>query len=137
MEYKETFISIKEEGLQRFLVFDLELFPGVGLMFTEEFGVETHITGFVDTVDISESSGDGKVRANCSERTIHIPDILWLGIQGGIIDTGVVNTYLLFTVKQDNTIFLTTGDSDFHLEPLFHGDGTFKVFLCQCDVLLL
>jgi hypothetical protein len=79
--------------IQRFLVFALKLFAGVLLVFVEEFGVETDVAGFVDTVDVSETSGDGKVGSDFGEIAVYIPDILWLGIQRGIINASIIDTY--------------------------------------------
>jgi hypothetical protein len=79
--------------LQRFLVFALELFAGVLLVFVEEFGVETDVAGFVDTVDVSETSSDGEVGPDFGEIAVYIPDILWLGIQRGIINASIIDTY--------------------------------------------
>jgi hypothetical protein len=81
VEHQEPIISLIKNGLQRFLVFGFEVFPGVGLMIAEEFRMETDVTRFVDTVDISESCSDGKVWANSSKGTVYIPDILWLSVQ--------------------------------------------------------
>ena len=82
-----------ERGVQRLIFLAVELFFGVGLVFAEELGLEADVAWFVDTMDVSESSGDREVWSNGSESRIHIPDILWLSIQGSIIDASVVNTY--------------------------------------------
>jgi hypothetical protein len=79
--------------VQRFIFLGAELFFGVGLMFAEKFRLETDIAWFVHTMDVSESSGDREVWSNFRKSLIHIPDILWLGIQGSIIHAGVVDTY--------------------------------------------
>jgi hypothetical protein len=127
--------------LQRFVVFALELLAGVLLVFVKEFGVKADVAGFVDTVDISETSRDGEVGSDFSEIAVYIPDILWLSIQRGIVNASIIDTYLSIPLTiwrlLGKTIFFTTGDSDFHFEPLFHGDGALKVFLGQFDVFLL
>jgi hypothetical protein len=95
VEHEETCIrhNLERGSVQRFIILAVELFFGVGLVFAEEFGLEADVAWFVDTMDVSESSGDREVWSNGSESRIHIPDILWLSIQGSIIDTSVVNTY--------------------------------------------
>jgi hypothetical protein len=63
-------------------------------MFAEKFGVETDIAGFVDAVNVSECSGDGKVGTDFCEIAIYIPDIFRLSVQRCIVDTSIINTYI-------------------------------------------
>lgn len=79
--------------LQRLVVFALEFFAGVLLVFVEEFGVETDVAGFIDPVDVTETSGDGEVGSDLGEIAVYIPDILWLSIQRGIINASIIDTY--------------------------------------------
>jgi hypothetical protein len=67
---------------------------GVLLVFVKEFGVKADVAGFVDTVDISETSRDGEVGSDFSEIAVYIPDILWLSIQRGIVNASIIDTYL-------------------------------------------
>ena len=62
-------------------------------MFSEEFWVETDIAWFVDTMDVSETGGNGEVWADCRKSAVNIPNIFWLSVQGSIVDTSVINTY--------------------------------------------
>ena len=72
--------SIRKGDQQRFGVFSVKFLFSILLMFAEEFGVETDVAGFVDTVDISEACGDGEVRANFCEIAVYIPNIFRLGV---------------------------------------------------------
>ena len=81
------------EGVQWFCVFAVEFLSRIFLVFAEEFGMETDVSGFVDAVDVSESCGDREVGSYFCERRIHVPDIFRLSIQCGIIDASVINTY--------------------------------------------
>lgn len=64
-------------------------------MFAKEFRLEFNVTGLVNTVDVTEAGGDGEVRSNFRKSLVHIPNVLWLSVQGGIINATVVNTYLV------------------------------------------
>jgi hypothetical protein len=64
-------------------------------MFAKEFRLEFNVTGLVNTVDVTEAGGDGEVRPNFRKSLVHIPNVLWLSVQGGIINAAVVNTYLV------------------------------------------
>ena len=131
-------------GLQRFRVFAVEFLFCVFLVFAEEFGVETDVARFVYAVNVSETCSDGEVGSYFCECGVHVPDIFGLSIQSSVIHSRVVDTYPQshhFSWSEsegggEGTIFFTTGDSDFHFKPLFHGDSTFKVLLCQCDILI-
>jgi hypothetical protein len=70
----------KEKDQQRFGILSVKFLFSIFLMFAEEFGVETDVAGFVDTMDISEACGDGEVRANFCEIAVYIPNIFWLGV---------------------------------------------------------
>jgi hypothetical protein len=72
--------STRKGDQQRFGVFSVKFLFGIFLMFAEEFGVETDVAGFVDTMHISEACGDGEVRANFREVAVYIPNIFWLGV---------------------------------------------------------
>jgi hypothetical protein len=68
------------------------------------------------TVDVAEASGDGEVRADRLEGLDDGQDVLGLGVEGVVVDILVVDTVLL-----------TTGDTDLHLQPLLHGGSTLEV----------
>lgn len=74
----------------------------VGLVLAEELGVETNVAGLVDTVDVTETSGNGEVGADGGESVVDGEDILGLGVEGVVVNVLVVDTVLL-----------TTGDTDF------------------------
>jgi hypothetical protein len=64
---------------------------GVGLMFAEKFGMETDVAGFIDTMNVSESSGDGEIGTNFREIAIYVPNIFWLSIQRSVINSSIVD----------------------------------------------
>lgn len=71
------------------------------LVLGKKLRVELDVAGFVDTVDVTESSGDGEVRRDGGEGLVDGQDILGLGVEGVIVNILVVNT-----------VFLTTGDTN-------------------------
>ena len=77
--------------VQRFGIFAVEFLFGVFLMFAEEFGVETDVTGFVYAMDVTETCCDGEVRSHFCECRVYIPDIFRLSIQRSIIHASVIN----------------------------------------------
>ena len=95
-------------------------------MFAQKFGMELDISRLVNTVDVSESGGDTKIGVNGIEGRVDVPDIIWLGIELGVIDSGVVDTVLF-----------TASDTDLHLEPDADGGHTFEVLDAGGDIFLL
>ena len=75
-------------------------------MVTEEFGPEGDISRLVNTVNVSETSGNGEVGGDGVQSSVDIVDVWGLGVEGSVVGVGVVDTVLL-----------TSGDTDFHLEP--------------------
>lgn len=71
------------------------------LVLGEELGVELDVAGLVDTVDVTEASGNGEVGADGSEGVLDGQDVLGLGVEGVVVNILVVDTVLL-----------TTGDTD-------------------------
>lgn len=71
------------------------------LVLGEELGVELDVTGLVDTVNVTEASGNGEVGADGSEGVLDGQDVLGLGVEGVVVNILVVDTVLL-----------TTGDTD-------------------------
>ena len=64
--------------------------------------MQLDISWLVYTVDVTETSGDGEIRADLGQGAVDVPDILWLGVQGIVVHTLVVDT-----------VFLTTSDTNF------------------------
>ena len=91
-------VEDKEDGV---LLVTLDLGTDVLLVLAEELGLERHVTGLVDTVDVTESSGDGEVGADSGQGVVDGQDVLGLGVEGVVVDVLVVDTVLL-----------TTGDTD-------------------------
>lgn len=71
------------------------------LVLGEELGVELDVAGLVDTVDVTEASGNGEVGADGSEGVLDGQNVLGLGVEGVVVNILVVDTVLL-----------TTGDTD-------------------------
>ena len=95
-------------------------------MLAEKLGVELDVTGLVDTVDVTESSGDREVGGDGRKGSVDIVDVLGLSVETSVVDTSVVNTVLL-----------TTGDTDLHLEPETKGSHALEVLDTSGNVLLL
>ena len=71
------------------------------LVLGEELGVELDVAGLVDTVNVTEASGNGEVGADLGEGLLDGQDVLRLGVEGVVVNILVVDTVLL-----------TTGDTD-------------------------
>lgn len=95
-------------------------------MLSEDLGSELDVTGLVDSVDVTESGGNAEVGGDLGERLVDVEDILRLGVERGVVDLGVVDTVLL-----------SSGDPDLHLEPLVHLGHPLEVLDAGLDVLLL
>jgi len=80
-----------------------DLLSGVLLVVTEELGPESDVSGLVDTVDVSETSGNGEVGGDGVQGSVDIVDVWGLSVEGSIVGVGVVDT-----------ILLTTGDTNLH-----------------------
>ena len=72
------------------------------LVLAEKLWVKLDVSGLVDTVNVSETSGDGEVWGDWLEGLVDGKDILGLSVERVVVDILVVNT-----------IFLTTSDTDF------------------------
>jgi hypothetical protein len=114
------------DRLQRLLVRATELLRRQGLVLAKKLGVETHVAGLVHAVNVSEGSRDREVRSDLGEALVHIPNVLRLGVKQSVINACVVNT-----------IFLSAGDADLHLEPEANGCHPLEVLGTDFDVLLL
>jgi hypothetical protein len=79
------------------------LLSGVLLVVTEEFGSEGDVSGLVDTVNVSETGGNGEVGRDGVESSVDIVDIRGLGVEGCVVGVRVVDT-----------ILLTTSDTNLH-----------------------
>ena len=93
------------------------------LVLAEELGVELDVARLVDTVDVAEASGNGEVGRDGREGVVDVEDVLGLSVEGGVVNVLVVDT-----------ILLTTGDTNLHLEPLLHGGSTLEVLGGGLDV---
>jgi hypothetical protein len=103
-----------------------QLLSSVLLVLSENLGSELDVTGLVDTVNVSESGGDGEVGGDLGKRLVDVENVLRLGVQAGVVDVRVVDTVLL-----------SSGDTDLHLEPLVHLGHPLEVLDTGLNVLLL
>jgi hypothetical protein len=67
------------------------------LVLAEQLWVQLDVSGFVNAVDVSETSGDGEVWGDWVEGLVDGKDILWLGVKGVVVNILVVNSVLLAT----------------------------------------
>ena len=128
----------EENGL---VLLRADLLLDVGLVLLEELRVEADVTGLVDAVDVSETGGDGEVGADGSKTVVDVEDVLWLGVEGVVVDGLVVDTVLLTTSDTD---FLTAKlvhgvrmhetRRTYHLEPLLHRSDALEVLGGGFDV---
>jgi hypothetical protein len=118
-----TAVEDKEDGL---VIISLELLLDISLVLAEKLRVQADVTRSIDTVNVTESSGNGEKISDLRESLVDIPDILRLGIQGSIVNVLVVNT-----------ILLSTSDTDFHLEKTANRCKALQVLEADLNVLLL
>jgi hypothetical protein len=88
----------------------------VGLVLAQKLGVELDVAGLVDTVNVTEASGNGEVRGDGRQGVVDVEDVLGLGVERVVVNILVVDTVLL-----------TTSDANLHLEPLLHRGSTLEV----------
>jgi hypothetical protein len=91
-------VEDEEDGL---VLGGAESLLNVGLVLGEQLRVETDVTGLVDTVNVTETSGDREVGADGGKGVVDSEDVLGLGVKGVVVNVLVVDTVLL-----------TTGDTD-------------------------
>jgi hypothetical protein len=115
-------VEDEEDGL---LVLSLLLLLDVLLVLLEELRSELDVSGLVHTVDVTETGRNREVRRDRRQTLVDVVDVLRLGVETVVVDILVVHT-----------VFLTTSDTDLHLEPLLHGRGTLKVLGGGLNVLL-
>lgn len=76
------------------------------------------VSGLVDTVDVAKAGGDGEERRDGRQLLVDVVDVLGLSVEGVVVDVLVVDT-----------ILLSSGDADFHLNHLLHWRSAFEVLL--------
>jgi len=91
-------VKDEEDGL---VLGGTDLLLDVGLVLLEQLRVETDVAGLVDTVDVTETSGNGEVRADGGEGVADGKNVLGLGVKGVVVDILVVDTVLLTTSDTD------------------------------------
>ena len=87
-------VEDEEDGL---VLLGAGLLLDVGLVLGEQLRVQADVTGLVDTVDVTEASGDGEVGADGGQGVVDGQDVLGLSVEGVVVDILVVDTVLLTT----------------------------------------
>jgi hypothetical protein len=111
---------------QWFLNLAASLLFSIRLVLGKKLGVQSDISGFVNSVHVTESSRYAKVGTDFRQRIVYIVDVLRLGVQAAVVDTGIVDT-----------IFLTARDTDFHFKPETYRRHAFEILDARRDVLFL
>lgn len=93
-----TTVEDKENWL---LVLGAGLLNDVLLVLAQKLWVKLDVAWLVDTVNVTETSGDGEVWGDLGEGLVDLVDVLWLSVEGVVVNILVVDTVLL-----------TTGDTD-------------------------
>jgi hypothetical protein len=91
-------VEDEEDGL---VLLGAGLLLDVGLVLGKQLRVQADVTGLVDTVDVTEASGDGEVGADSGQGVVDGQNVLGLSVEGVVVNILVVDTVLL-----------TTGDTD-------------------------
>mmetsp|Transcript_7207 Transcript_7207/g.17625 ORF Transcript_7207/g.17625 Transcript_7207/m.17625 type:complete len:365 (-) Transcript_7207:37-1131(-) len=117
--------STVEDELHFLLVSALELLGKVLLGVVEDDRLEVNVSRSVNSVDISERSGasEGGV-LDLGKLFVGVPDFLGLGVKTVGVDVSVINT-----------IFLSSGDTEFELEKDVELGEFLHVFLADANVL--
>mmetsp|Transcript_26744 Transcript_26744/g.37570 ORF Transcript_26744/g.37570 Transcript_26744/m.37570 type:complete len:283 (+) Transcript_26744:620-1468(+) len=113
----------KEDG---FVILACKLFLGISLMATKTFGLESDITGLVDTVDITEGSSNREHGTNLGECLVDRVNLFGTGVQ-----LFGVNIFIV------DTILFTSSDTNFHLQPNLHGYHALEVLDANSNVLVI
>ena len=112
--------------LQRLLNLAASLLFRICLVFGKELGVQPNISGLVNAVHVTERSCYAKVGADWRQCRVYVVYVLRLGVQAVVIDAGIVDT-----------IFLATGNTDFHFEPDTYWRHALEIFDACRNVFLL
>lgn len=90
-----------EDEVDGLVLVGADLLLDVGLVLAQKLGVQTDVAGLVDTVHITETSGNGEVGADGGESVVDGQDVLGLSVQGVVVNVLVVDTVLLTTSDTD------------------------------------
>ena len=117
--------STVEDELHFLVVSTIELLGEVLLGVVEDDRLEVNVSRSVNSVDISERSGasEGGV-LDLGQLFVGVPDFLGLGVKTVVVDISVVNT-----------IFLSSGNTEFELEKDVELGELLHVFLADTNVL--
>ncbi|EDZ70946.1 hypothetical protein AWRI1631_111650 [Saccharomyces cerevisiae AWRI1631] len=103
MEFLDSRTGTTVEDQEQWLFFlATNLFSGVLLVFSQDFWSQSDVTS-VQTVTVTESSSNGEVWRDWVQSLVDVVNLFWLGVQVFLVSVFVVNT-----------IFFTTGNTDFH-----------------------
>lgn len=65
------------------------------LVFAEKLWVKLDISWLVNTVNVSETSGDGEVWRDWRKSLVDVENVLWLSVERVVVNVLVVDTILL------------------------------------------
>jgi len=112
------------------------------LVLGKKLWVKLDISWLVNTVNITETSSNREVWGDWGELVVNGKDILWLSVEGVIVDVLIVDTILLTSGNTDFLDFLSsfhvklTNKNAYHLEPLLHWSSAGEVLGSCLDVVL-
>ena len=86
-----------EDKEDRLLLLSLDLLLDVFLVLLEQDGLELNVSGLVDTVDVTETGGDGEVGGDGGESLVDLVDVFGLSVERVVVNILVVDTILLTT----------------------------------------
>mmetsp|Transcript_7252 Transcript_7252/g.17684 ORF Transcript_7252/g.17684 Transcript_7252/m.17684 type:complete len:260 (+) Transcript_7252:546-1325(+) len=110
----------------RFFKVTLQHLFHVSLMMSKPFRRKLDVTWFVNTMNISKGSGDRKHWSDLREGFVDRPDLLRCGIKFFRVDILIVHT-----------IFYSSSDTDFHLQPDLHRCHALEVFNTSHNVFVV
>ena len=118
MEHKGNGLLVRR-GITAKLLADVLLCPA------QDLGLELHVTGAVNAVNIAEGSSNGEHVRDGTELLVHLVDLLRLGVQ-----------VLKGNVAVVNTVLLAAGDTELHFQKDANLRHAGKVVLADVNVLL-
>jgi len=123
MNRQRIYYCKQRRDIQRLAARLADLLLSIYLMLIEEIGMEVHVSRLINTMNVSESSSDAEIGPDCAESLVNVKNVFRLSVQAGVVNSGVVDA-----------VFLTTGDTNLHLEPETNGYHALEIFHASGDV---
>jgi len=96
----------------------------VFLVQAQNFWSQLDVTRLVNTVHITECSGNREIRADFAQRVVDLMNIAALRVKRSVVDISVINA-----------VFFTASDTDFHLKPNTNLIHPLKVLAADGNIL--